>query len=345
MKLVFMGTPDFAVPALSALYEAGHEILAVVSQPDKPKGRHGALSAPPVKEKALSLGIPVLQPEKASDEAFLREMRALSPDIIVVAAYGKLLKPALLELPRYGCVNIHASLLPRWRGAAPIQWAVIEGDRTAGITTMQMDAGLDTGDMLLKREIEVAPEETGGSLFEKLSALGGELITETLRRIEDGTIPREKQPEEGMTYARMLTKEMGDIDWSADAEAIERLVRGLCPWPGAYTHIGGKVLKIHKAALVSKEAKRARKTGGEEAQTEQETREAAQADAAETQLPDAGPGTLFCSRGRLLVRCGNGMLELSEVQLEGKKRMQAADFLRGAEAFLAEHKVCRRASA
>ena len=307
MKLVFMGTPDFAVPALSALYEAGHEIAYVVSQPDKPKGRHGLLSAPPVKERAIQLGIPVLQPEKASDPEFIGEMRRTAPDAIVVAAYGKILKQELLEIPRYGCINIHASLLPRWRGAAPIQWAVIAGDRTAGVTTMQMDAGLDTGDMLLKSEIELLPDETGGSLFERLSALGGPLIVETLRRAEDGCLTRTPQPEAGMTYAPMLKKEMGEIDWSKSSEEIERLVRGLSPWPGTFSHLGGKTLKIHRVSVVSPEKQ-----------------------------PKGAPGQLFPDEGRLLVVCGEGVLELLEVQLEGKKRMSAAEFLRGAEHLIRE---------
>ncbi|MDO4265786.1 MAG: methionyl-tRNA formyltransferase [Eubacteriales bacterium] len=308
MRIVYMGTPDFAVPALEALYEAGHEISAVVSQPDKPRGRHGEPAAPPVKEKAKSLGIPVLQPEKASDADFIEQIRELAPDVIVVAAYGKILKQTLLDIPKYGCINIHASLLPRWRGAAPIQWAVIEGDQTAGVTTMQMNAGLDTGDMLLRREITLSPEETGGSLFEKLSALSGELILETLKKAEDGTLHPEPQPEAGVTYASMLTKEMGDIDWSLPARRIECLVRGLYPWPGTYSHLGGKLLKIHRAEILSDE---------EEAKLPERFRE-------------AEPGTLYTDGNMLCVRCKDGVLSLPELQLEGKKRMDSAAFLRGA---------------
>ena len=328
MKLVFMGTPDFAVPALCALHEAGHEIACVVSQPDKPKGRHGQLSAPPVKEKALSLGIPVLQPEKASDPAFIEEMRRTAPDAIVVAAYGKILKQALLDIPRYGCINIHASLLPRWRGAAPIQWAVIAGDRTAGVTTMQMDAGLDTGDMLLKREIELAPDETGGSLFERLSALGGPLIVETLKKAEDGSLLRTPQPKTGMTYAPILKKEMGDIDWSKSSEEIERLVRGLSPWPGTFSSLNGKTLKIHQAVLLDVEQKSGQLT--EEPQREKQHPVGALEHTVSDAAGKAVPGRMLIEGERLFVVCGDGMLELLEVQLEGKKRMTAAEFLRGA---------------
>ena len=304
MKIVFMGTPDFAVGTLDALHAAGHQILTAVSQPDKPKGRHAELQPTPVKERAMQLGIPVLQPVKADDPAFLAQLRELAPEVIVVTAYGKLLKKELLELPSHGCINVHASLLPRWRGAAPIQWAVIEGDPKAGVCTMQMDEGLDTGDVLMRSEIVPAPDETGGSLFDKLSVLGGELIVETLAALEAGTLTRTPQGEEGMTYARMLTKDMGEIDWREDAVKIERLVRGLYPWPGTYTHTGGKLLKIHKAALPAEGS---------------------------VDVADAGqePGSAVAKDGRLFAVCGSGVLELLEVQPEGKKRMAAADYLRG----------------
>ncbi|MBQ9420771.1 MAG: methionyl-tRNA formyltransferase [Lachnospiraceae bacterium] len=304
MKIVFMGTPDFAVGTLDALHAAGHQILAAVSQPDKPKGRHAELQPTPVKERAMQLGIPVLQPVKADDPAFLAQLSELAPEVIVVTAYGKLLKKELLELPPHGCINVHASLLPRWRGAAPIQWAVIEGDPKAGVCTMQMDEGLDTGDVLMRSEIVPAPDETGGSLFDKLSVLGGELIVETLAALEAGTLTRTPQGEEGMTYARMLTKDMGEIDWREDAVKIERLVRGLYPWPGTYTHTGGKLLKIHKAALPAEGS---------------------------VDVADAGqePGSAVVKDGRLFAVCGSGVLELLEVQPEGKKRMAAADYLRG----------------
>lgn len=241
MKLVYMGTPDFAVPPLTALVEAGHEVAAVVTQPDKPKGRGKAVLMTPVKEKALSYGIPVYQPARIKkDEEFLKTLREINPDAIVVAAFGQILPKEILELPKYGCVNIHASLLPKYRGAAPIQWAVIDGEKESGITTMMMDVGLDTGDMLDRTVIPLAEDETGGSLFEKLSRAGGPLILKTLEALENGTAVRTKQPEEGATYAGMLDKSLGNIDWTQSAAKIERLIRGLNPWPSAYTGYKGK---------------------------------------------------------------------------------------------------------
>lgn len=303
MKIVYMGTPDFAVEALRALYGAGHEILCVVSQPDKPVGRHAEKMPTPVKACALELGLPVLQPVKASDPEFIETIRAMAPDVIVVAAYGKILRKALLDVPKYGCVNIHGSLLPRWRGAAPIQWAVISGDRKAGLTTMMMAEGMDTGDMLLRTEVDLLPEETGGSLFERLRALSGPLILETLKRLEEGTLVPEKQQEDLVTTAPMLTKEMGDLDFTKPAAELDCLIRGLTPWPGAYTKAGGKLLKIHRAKAVSREAAGA---------------------------GDGAPAGTFLPRGReLYVLCGEGALKLEEVQAEGKKRMSAADFLQG----------------
>ncbi len=308
MKIIFMGTPDFAVGTLDALHDAGHEILAAVSQPDKPKGRHSELQPTPVKQRAAELGIPVLQPEQPNDPAFLEELRKLGPEVIVVTAYGRLLKRELLELPPHGCINVHASLLPRWRGAAPIQWTVIEGDAEAGVTTMMMDEGLDTGDILMTARITPSAEETGGSLFDKLSVLGGELIVQTLAALEAGKLTRTPQPSEGMTYAKMLTKEMGAVRWQDDATRIERLIRGLSPWPGTYTHAEGRLLKIHRARLVTPEEAGAWPAGTASQQA---------------------PGTVITMDGRLVVRCGSGMLELLEVQPEGKKRMAAADYLRG----------------
>ena len=303
MKIVYMGTPDFAVEALRALHGAGHEILCVVSQPDKPVGRHAELVPTPVKACALELGLPVLQPVKASDPEFIETIRGMEPDVIVVAAYGKILRKALLDIPKYGCVNIHGSLLPRWRGAAPIQWAVISGDRKAGLTTMMMAEGMDTGDMLLRAEVEISPEETGGSLFDRLKDLSGPLILETLQRLEEGTLVPEPQQEELATLAPMLTREMGELDFAKTAKELDCLIRGLTPWPGAYTKIGGKLLKIHRAVPVTRE--------------------------------EAGSGTeaaagSFTVHGKeLFVLCGEGALKLEEVQAEGKKRMSAGDFLLG----------------
>lgn len=300
MKIVFMGTPDFAVGALEALARSGHEIAAVVTQPDKPKGRGKTQQMTPVKETALRHGLPVLQPARVREETFIEKMRELAPDVIVVSAFGQIIPVALLELPRYGCINIHASLLPKYRGAAPIQWAVIDGEAVSGVTIMQMDAGLDTGDMLARTEVPLAPDETGGSLFEKLSRAGAELLTEILPRLEAGTLVPEKQPEESPTpYARMIRKEDGKLDWTMDAAALERRIRGFNPWPSAYTEIDGKTLKIWKA-------------------------EAAAGDSGKE------PGTVTAvDKKGFDVQTGEGILKILEVQLQGKKRMDAAAFLRG----------------
>lgn len=293
-----MGTPDFAVPTLEALIGAGHELAAVVTQPDKPKGRGKAVLMTPVKEKALECGIPVYQPKRVREPEFLDVLRKLNPDVIVVVAFGQILPREILTLPPFGCVNVHASLLPKYRGAAPIQWAVIDGETVSGVTTMQMNEGLDTGDILEQEEISLDPEETGGSLFEKLASLGGKMILSTLKGLEDGSIIPRAQGEMTTPYAKMLTKAMGEIDWSMDAASIERLVRGLNPWPSAYTYVDGKTLKIWKARVEAGEA------GNE-------------------------PGQVRVTKDRLLVETGNGVLSILELQLEGKKRMEAAAFLRG----------------
>ena len=300
MKLVYMGTPDFAVPPLTALVEAGHEVAAVVTQPDKPKGRGKAVLMTPVKEKALSYGIPVYQPARIKkDEEFLKTLREINPDAIVVAAFGQILPKEILELPKYGCVNIHASLLPKYRGAAPIQWAVIDGEKESGITTMMMDVGLDTGDMLDRTVIPLAEDETGGSLFEKLSRAGGPLILKTLEALENGTAVRTKQPEEGATYAGMLDKALGNIDWTQSAAKIERLIRGLNPWPSAYTGYKGKTMKLWAADVLEGTF-------------------------------EGVPGEIIkVEKERFLVRTGDGALAVKELQLEGKTRMDAASFLRG----------------
>lgn len=300
MKLVYMGTPDFAVHPLTALVEAGHEVAAVVTQPDKPKGRGKAVLMTPVKEKALSYGIPVYQPARVKkDEEFLKTLREINPDAIVVAAFGQILPKEILELPKYGCVNIHASLLPKYRGAAPIQWAVIDGEKESGITTMMMDVGLDTGDMLDRTVIPLAEDETGGSLFEKLSRAGGPLILKTLEALENGTAVRTKQPEEGATYAGMLDKSLGNIDWTQSAAKIERLIRGLNPWPSAYTGYKGKTMKLWAADVLKGTF-------------------------------EGVPGEIIkVEKERFLVRTGDGALAVKELQLEGKKRMDAASFLRG----------------
>ena len=295
-----MGTPDFSVGALKALAENGYEIAGVVTQPDKPRGRGKASAMTPVKEAALELGLTVYQPARVREQSFMDTVRALNPDVIVVSAFGQIIPKALLELPRYGCVNIHASLLPKYRGAAPIQWAVMDGEPVSGVTIMQMDEGLDTGDMLAKTEVPLDPDETGGSLFDKLSRAGAELLIRTLPALEQGTLTPEKQPLESPTaYARMIRKEDGRIDWNLEAEAIERRIRGLNPWPSAYTELTGKILKIWRAEVLPKESGQA-------------------------------PGTVTeAGKGGFCVQTGKGVLRLLEVQLEGKKRMDAQAFLRG----------------
>lgn len=298
MRLVFMGTPDFAVPTLEALVKGGHEVIAAVTQPDKPKGRGKSVLMTPVKEKALEYGIPVYQPVKARDPEFAELLKGLAPDVIVVVAFGQLLPKAILDIPAYGCVNVHASLLPKYRGAAPIQWAVIDGEKKSGVTTMLMDVGLDTGDMLEKAEIELDPKETGGSLFDKLSGLGGKLILSTLEKLETGTAVRTPQGETDTHYAKMLNKSMGEIDWTMDAEAIERLIRGLNPWPSAYTFLKGKTVKIWDADVVSG-------------------------------VCCGEPGRIIATKDSLLVETGRQLLSVKELQLEGKKRMDTAAFLRG----------------
>ncbi|MGI6018187.1 MAG: methionyl-tRNA formyltransferase [Marvinbryantia sp.] len=301
MRTVFMGTPDFAVGTLKALLASKHEVLAVVTQPDKPKGRGKAMQFTPVKTVAAEAGVPVYQPLRVREETFIAQLKELNPDVIVVVAFGQIIPKSILEMPKYGCVNVHGSLLPKYRGAAPIQWAVIDGETASGVTTMKMDAGLDTGDMLLKREIVLDKEETGGSLFDKLSAVGAELLIETLDALEAGTVTPEKQPEESPTpYAAMLTKQMGQIDWEKPAAVIERLIRGLNPWPSAYTHLGEKTLKIWRAHV---------ETG--------------------TNM-DAQPGKIMIvGKQQMAVQTGEGLLFIDELQLEGKKRMETDAFLRG----------------
>ena len=249
MRIVFMGTPDFSVNVLVSLVNAGHEVAAVVTQPDKPKGRGKEVSMTPVKEKALEYQIPVYQPVKVRDPQFIKIIEELAPDAIVVVAFGQIISKAILDIPKHGCVNIHASLLPKYRGSAPIQWAVINGEKETGITTMMMDEGIDTGDMLEKTIVPIDKDETGGSLHDKLSQAGAKLILSTLEGLEKKTIVPIPQPEEGTCYVGKLTKTLGDIDWNASAESIERLVRGLNPWPSAYTMWNGKTLKIWSAEV------------------------------------------------------------------------------------------------
>ena len=300
MRIVFMGTPDFSVPTLEALVASEHEVAAVVTQPDKPRGRGKEIHMSPVKECALKHNIPVYQPVRARDEAFVDEMRALNPDVMVVIAFGQILPKSLLELPKYGCVNIHASLLPKYRGAAPIQWAVINGDEETGITTMMMDVEMDTGDMLEKTVVKLDPEETGGSLFDRLSLLGGDLILSTLSKLEKGEITPVPQDHEKATYVKKISKSMGDIDWTMDAVSIERLVRGLNPWPSAFTRWNGKMLKIWEAKVLPDP---------------------------DVKLPCGS--VISASDEGLKIQTGAGVLCVTSLQLEGKKRMDTAAFLRG----------------
>lgn len=300
MRIVYMGTPDFAVPPLRAMAQAGYEIAAVVTQPDKPRGRGKSLQPTPVKEEALRLGIAVWQPQKVREPAFIEELRGLHPDIIVVAAFGQIIPKDILDMPPFGCVNIHASLLPKYRGAAPIQQAVIDGEKESGVTIMRMGTGIDTGDMIAKVVVPLSEEETGGSLFDKLAEAGADLLVKTLPDIFEGRAVYEKQPEESPTpYAGMITKEMGRMDFSKSASELERLVRGLNPWPSAFTFLNGKTLKVWKSAAVQEKT-------------------------------NAAPGTVVGSgKEGIRVACGEGVLLLTEVQLEGKKRMGAEAFLRG----------------
>lgn len=294
-----MGTPDFSVPTLKALIDSKHEIVAVVTQPDKPRGRGREIQMTPVKELALKHQLPVYQPQRAKDPEFVAKMRALMPDVIVVIAFGQILSAELLSVPVYGCINIHASLLPKYRGASPIQWAVINGDRESGITTMMMEEGMDTGDMLETMKVTLDEKETGGSLFERLSVLGGSLILSTLKRLEEGTLTRTPQMHEQATYVKKMSKTFGDIDWSLPAPVIERLIRGLNPWPSAYTRWGGKLLKIWEADVLSGD------------------------------FPEPAGQILKAAGNELWVQTGKGVLNIKNLQLEGKKRMDTDAFLRG----------------
>ncbi|MBQ5951406.1 MAG: methionyl-tRNA formyltransferase [Lachnospiraceae bacterium] len=300
MRLIFMGTPEYAVPTLRALAQAGHEVVLAVTQPDKPRGRSGALLPPPVKEAALELGIPVFQPRRVREPECVEHIRSFAPEAIVVVAFGQILPQELLDIPPLGCINGHASLLPAYRGAAPVQWAMLRGESETGVTTMFMDAGLDTGDMILRRTVPIGPEDTGGSLEETLSHVTADLVTETLELVAAGTAPREKQPAESTTpYAGMLKKEMGEINFFDSAQEIALRVRALSPWPGTYCIWAEKTLKIWKAEVADWST-------------------------------DAFPGQIILAeKDDLVVQTGSGALRLLEVQLEGKKRMETAAFLRG----------------
>jgi len=298
IRTVFMGTPDFALATLEGLVEAGCNLVGVYSQPDRPKGRGNKLAAPPVKELAERHGIPVFQPLKLRDPVAVAQLQEVRPDLIVVVAYGQILPKAVLEIPRYGCINVHASLLPKYRGAAPINQVIIDGERETGVTTMNMDVGLDTGDMLVKRSLPIGENETAGQLHDRLALLGREAMEETLKRLCAGELVAEKQDDTLTCYAPMLKKEDGLIDWTKSAICVHNLVRGLDPWPGAFTLLGDEVLKI-AATRVDAEG-------------------------------SGTPGGILRADGEgVRIACGEGALVVRELQLPGKKRLTAADFLRG----------------
>lgn len=296
MRIVFMGTPDFAVPCLQRLLEDGHEVPAVFTQPDKPVGRHAVLTPPPVKQLALSRGIPVYQPTKMRDGTVAALLREMAPDCLVVVAYGRILPQEILDVPPRGCVNIHGSLLPLYRGAAPIQWSVIRGETVTGVTSMFMDAGMDTGDIIDTLTTPIGENETAGELFERLAPLGARLLSTTLAAIADGTVTRRPQNDAEATMAPMLEKAMGRLDLTRPARELHNQVRGMNPWPGAFCTAGGKTLKIHETRV----------TAG-----------------------SGAPGTLLCA-DPVTVACGEGALQLVTVQPEGKPRMAAEAWLRGA---------------
>ena len=321
MKVLFMGTPDFAVGTLEALADAGHQVCLAVTQPDKPKGRGKEMQPPPVKVAAERLGIPVFQPKKVREPECVERLKECQADVCVVVAFGQILPKAILDMTPYGCINVHASLLPRYRGAAPIQWAILQGEQVTGVTTMQMDEGLDTGDMLLKTEVPVTAEETGESLHDKLALAGAGLAVQTLHELEKGTLCPQKQGESPTPYARMLDKKMGNIDWNQPVAAVERLIRGLNPWPGSYTCWNGKILKIWKASVEPG------KSGAESAEPGKPG-----AESAKTGIPTGKPqpGTILAvGRDFFTVQAGDGVLRVEEVQLPGKKRMDVCAFLRG----------------
>ena len=299
MKIIFMGTPEFAAYIMEAVANAGHDIALAVTQCDKPRGRGKKVQFSPVKEKAVALGIPVYQPEKIKKEECVRELLKYEPEMIIVAAYGQILPESILTMAKHGCINVHGSLLPKYRGAAPIQWAIIDGEKETGVTTMKMDAGIDTGDMIDKTVVSIAKEETTQTLYDKLMRAGASLLLETMEKLEKGTAVFTKQNEDDSTYAKILKKEMGNIDFSMPAEKIETLIRGLNPWPAAYTSYQGRTLKIWKAFV-------------KEEQAEGEFGE-----------------IIEVAKDSFSVKTGKNLLCVTELQMEGKKRMDTRAFLSG----------------
>lgn len=301
MRIVFMGTPDFAVPCLENLVESGHEVVGVFSQPDKPVGRKQVLTPPPVKAYAVQCGIPVYQPAKLKGSNAPEVIRSLQPDVVVVVAYGKILPPEILTIAPYGCINVHASLLPKYRGAAPIQCAVLDGEQETGVCIMKMDEGLDTGDIILCKKTDIGENETSEELFDRLSAIGADALLAALEQLEQGTAVFQKQPEGDFGYARMITKAQCPIDWNTSAQHIHNQVRGLQTWPVATAAYNGEVLKIHRTTLCDYEVEEGTK-----------------------------PGTIVSADNALVVCCGDGKcLAIHELQRQGKKRMNVSDFLRG----------------
>lgn len=298
IRTIFMGTPDFALQTLQGLIDAGCNLIGVYTQPDRPKGRGKQLAAPPIKELALQHDIPVYQPHKLRQPDAVAELEALAPDLIVVVAYGQILPKSVLDIPRYGCINVHASLLPRYRGAAPINKAIIDGETETGITTMYMDVGLDTGDMLIKKSLTIGPQETAGELHDRLAVLGRETMAETLQQLCAGTLQREVQDDDLSTYASMMKKEDGRINWGCSAVEVHNQIRGLDPWPGAYTSLNGELLKLARTSPKDT-------AGGK-------------------------PGSIMSADNNgVSIACGTGTLLVKELQLAGRKRLAAADFLRG----------------
>ena len=299
MRVIFMGTPDFAVPSLEALLTK-HEVVLVVTQPDKPKGRGKKMVPTPVKACALEHGIPVLQPEKVKEPEFVEQLRSYEPDLIAVTAFGQILSEPILEMPKYGCINVHGSLLPKYRGAAPMQWSIIDGEKVTGITTMYMAKGLDSGDMLLKAEVEITDEDTFATIHDKMAVTGANLLLDTLDQLEAGTLERIPQDHDAATYAPMITKETGHIDWSKNRQDIINLIRGLNPVPAAYTIYEEEVVKIFGAAL------------------------------SDVQADSAANGEIVAVvKKGFVVKCGDGCLLITEVQARGGKRMMTDAYLRG----------------
>lgn len=301
MKIVFMGTPEIAVPCLQKIIDEGHEVLAVVTQPDKPKGRGKKLAMPPVKELAVKYDIPVYQPIKAREDSFVKILEEMNPDLIVVVAFGQILPKAILDIPKYGCVNVHVSLLPKYRGAAPINWVIINGEEKTGVTTMYMDEGLDTGDIILKKEMLLTDEITAGELHDEMMFIGADALKETIDLISKGEAPREKQNDDETCYAPMMSKTLGNIDWNKSAKEIHNLIRGINPWPSAYTTYEGETMKIWKTIVLDKESNEL-------------------------------PGTILCvNKDGIEISTKDNIILVKEIQMAGKRRMLVSDYIKGNE--------------